>query len=334
MQEQRVEDKRVFSKIGGIYFLGGLLAQVMANVIYWLVIRVRPQWAANVNVSVIISTIGIYVIGMPLVIGLMQKIPVVPYERQAMKFHQWLGALVSCFAMGYISNFVGVFLTFCIGIVKGAEVDNPVLHTVTSLHIGVSFVCVVLIAPLVEEYVFRKVLVDRLRGYGEGMAILLSGVMFGLFHGNLNQFVYAFVLGMLFAFIYVKTGKIQYTIFIHMCINSIGGFFTPCALRMIDMEEYMRRYLLAVEYGDVNGLLTYTMDHVAGLLLLTCLGFFVIAVIVSGVIVVLLNLRKIQLTAGERSIPRGERFRTVVWNVGMMLFIVFWAIKIILQLVG
>jgi len=42
-------------------------------------------------------------------------------------------------------------------------------------------------APVCEELIFRKMLVTRALKYGEGVAILLSGLVFGLFHGDLNQ---------------------------------------------------------------------------------------------------------------------------------------------------
>ena len=80
------------------------------------------------------------------------------------------------------------------------------LEVATSSNLWVNLFIMVLCAPVAEELIFRKLLIDRLTQYGEGVAVLFSGLMFGLFHGNLNQFVYAFVLGLCFGFIYVKTG--------------------------------------------------------------------------------------------------------------------------------
>ena len=56
----------------------------------------------------------------------------------------------------------------------------------------VTFLYMVICAPILEEYIFRKLIVDRTVKYGQGVAVVLSGLMFGLFHGNLNQFAYAF----------------------------------------------------------------------------------------------------------------------------------------------
>ena len=81
----------------------------------------------------------------------------------------------------------------------------------------------VVLAPVFEELVFRKVLVDRVLPFGEWPAILFSGITFGLFHGNLTQFFYAALLGMVLAYVYIRTGNILYTIGIHACINFLGG---------------------------------------------------------------------------------------------------------------
>ena len=67
--------------------------------------------------------------------------------------------------------------------------------------------------------IFRKLLIDRLIKHGEFVAIFLSGLTFGLFHGNFQQFFFATICGWLWAFIYVRTGNIRNTIFLHMTIN-------------------------------------------------------------------------------------------------------------------
>ena len=53
-------------------------------------------------------------------------------------------------------------------------------------------------------------------------AILIGGAAFGLFHGNLNQTLYAFVLGAVFSAIVLLTNRLRYTIGIHMLINGIS----------------------------------------------------------------------------------------------------------------
>lgn len=79
---------------------------------------------------------------------------------------------------------------------------------------------VCLIAPVTEEMVFRGALLKVLSPYGSKSAIIISAVLFGAIHGNLQQFPIAFLLGLLFGFISIKTGTIFYTIILHMFNNA------------------------------------------------------------------------------------------------------------------
>jgi membrane protease YdiL (CAAX protease family) len=74
-------------------------------------------------------------------------------------------------------------------------------------------------APIVEELTFRKALCDRLHDTHEGYAAVISGLLFGLMHGNHQQFFLAFFIGMLFAMVYQRTGRIVYTMLLHGMIN-------------------------------------------------------------------------------------------------------------------
>ena len=80
------------------------------------------------------------------------------------------------------------------------------------------------IAPLAEEYLFRRLLLDRLRPYGDRFAILASALCFGLFHGNLNQFFYACAMGALLAYVVLRTGCLRQSILLHALVNftSVG----------------------------------------------------------------------------------------------------------------
>ena len=91
-------------------------------------------------------------------------------------------------------------------------------------------------APIVEELAFRKALLDGLSGTHEGYAAVISGLLFGLMHGNHMQFFLAFFLGMLFARVYQRTGRIIYTMLLHGIINLTGTLPEFCALYDTDIS--------------------------------------------------------------------------------------------------
>ena len=81
----------------------------------------------------------------------------------------------------------------------------------------------VIAGPVAEELIFRYMTFGRMRCYiGSKWAIILSSLLFGLYHVNLIQFIYCTIIGMFFAAIYDKSGNLWITIGAHMAINLIG----------------------------------------------------------------------------------------------------------------
>ncbi len=83
--------------------------------------------------------------------------------------------------------------------------------------------CVGILAPIIEELFFRKLLIDRLYRYGELGAILFSSVCFALFHQNVPQYFYTLLGGLLFGYLYCKTGSTLLVILLHMVFNIFSG---------------------------------------------------------------------------------------------------------------
>lgn len=86
---------------------------------------------------------------------------------------------------------------------------------------------VVVVAPVVEEFIFRGLIMTRLSKAMPGwLAILLSAAIFGLCHGHPVWFAYAFVLGAVFGLMDWRAGSIWPSILGHVAFNAIGQIFT------------------------------------------------------------------------------------------------------------
>lgn len=80
--------------------------------------------------------------------------------------------------------------------------------------------CMGILAPLAEEIIFRWLIYLRMRDYMRmSTAVVLSGLIFGIYHGNLVQALYAGVLGMIFAWLLETTGSLWTSVFLHMGAN-------------------------------------------------------------------------------------------------------------------
>lgn len=84
------------------------------------------------------------------------------------------------------------------------------------------FVGMVILPPLVEEYLFRHKIQETLKdGFGNVIAIVGQALLFGVLHYYMLQKIYATVIGLIFGVVKEKKG-IKATVCMHMTVNFIG----------------------------------------------------------------------------------------------------------------
>ena len=315
--------KKHFSLLGLMYFLGALIIIGVQVAVSMLVLAFAPSLLDNPNLSLLVSMLPTYTIAFPLTSLLIHQVPGVQMKKHNMKPTQLLGAFAISYALMYLSNLAGQFFTNIIGIIKGSPVDDAIADLVSELNPLTAFFVMVLLAPALEEWIFRKLLVDRTIRYGEGTAIFLSGLMFGLFHGNLNQFVYTFLIGAFWAFIYVKTGRLRYTIYLHMALNfmgSIGSLFFLGAISTLEGGSSV-----------MNGF-PFLLGMLIPLAIVIPYLIVVFGLVISGIVLLVTNWKRFRLIPAELFIPKEKRFSVIFLNAGMILYVLFWIIQIVLQL--
>ena len=315
--------KKHFSSLGLMYFFGALIIIGVQVAVSMLVLAFAPSLLDNPNLSLLVSMLPTYAIAFPLTSLLIRQVPGVQMKKHNMKPTQLLGAFAISYALMYLSNLAGQFFTIIIGIIKGSPVDDAIADLVSELNPLTALFVMVLLAPALEEWIFRKLLVDRTIRYGEGTAIFLSGLMFGLFHGNLNQFVYTFLVGAFWAFIYVKTGRLRYTIYLHMALNfmgSVGSLFFLDAISTLEGGS-----------SAMNGF-HFLLGMLLPLAIVIPYLIVVFGLVISGIVLLVTNWKRFRLIPAELFIPKEKRFSVIFLNVGMILYVLFWIIQIILQL--
>ena len=315
--------KKHFSSLGLMYFFGALIIIGVQVAVSMLVLAFAPSLLDNPNLSLLVSMLPTYAIAFPLTSLLIRQVPGVQMKKHNMKPTQLLGAFAISYALMYLSNLAGQFFTNIIGIIKGSPVDDAIADLVSELNPLTALFVMVLLAPALEEWIFRKLLVDRTIRYGEGTAIFLSGLMFGLFHGNLNQFVYTFLVGAFWAFIYVKTGRLRYTIYLHMALNfmgSVGSLFFLDAISTLEGG-----------FSAMNGF-HFLLGMLLPLAIVIPYLIVVFGLVISGIVLLVTNWKRFRLIPAELFIPKEKRFSVIFLNVGMILYVLFWIIQISLQL--
>ena len=110
------------------------------------------------------------------------------------------------------------------------------IHQPSALAVIVQFSYVVIIAPIVEEFIYRGAILTALSPYGRGAAVLFSALAFGLMHGNIPQAASAFGTGLVYAIIAAKCSSILPTVIIH-CLNNLLANFSSIS-DAIGLEHY------------------------------------------------------------------------------------------------
>jgi len=91
----------------------------------------------------------------------------------------------------------------------------------------ISVLSLVVMAPLLEEWLCRRVALKGLikNGYSPAAAIIWSALMFGVIHMNPWQAIPAFLIGLLFGWVYWRTNSLWSVIFLHAVNNGLSMIF-------------------------------------------------------------------------------------------------------------
>jgi membrane protease YdiL (CAAX protease family) len=291
--------RKVFSRIGYILAIMLILVQVIETIFYKITSAAVPQLWDKPWMTWVMISIGFYCTAFPVYCILMKKIPDSPKEAPK---RLSVVNLVIIFAIGmaalYIFNFISMILNSFLGSLKGELISNPLEKAINSSSFFYTLVFVGIIAPVIEEIIFRGILLNKIRRYGDKTALWISAFAFGFFHLNTSQIIYATALGLIFGYVALKTNGIQYSIILHMAINIMGSVVAPT--------------LATAGY-------------------LTVVGLIVIVFVVIGSVLFFLLRRTIVLYEGSQPIDKTERLGVIFGNVGIPLYFGLCIILIILM---
>lgn len=142
-----------------------------------------------------------------------------PFPSRFVKPSLFLCLLLAGMGMAVLSNVLTNYLMmFLNGFgIQSPQFYDPIAYTTTSLILNV--ISTAVLPALVEEMIFRGYLMGTLRPHGDGIALVLSAFVFGLFHGNILQFPFAFMLGLVLGWLVIQTGSIWPAVALHFGNN-------------------------------------------------------------------------------------------------------------------
>jgi uncharacterized protein len=290
--------KRILNRSGLALFLTAaavLLSQMMIEL--WIN-RFYPSAAESDWYVWCLTAVTMVGIGLPLFWLLMKGIPDSP-KGEVVKLSplKIIILFFICISAMYITNILSGALTIAIAYLKGdTQLYNPVAEAMMNGNFIISLIYASIIAPITEELIFRKLLLDKLRRFGDVPAILMTGIAFGLFHMNLSQMFYAAVLGFIFAYITIKTNTIRYSILLHILVNFLGTGVS----QLSTMDNWMIK--MAV-------------------------GQWVIASIIAGIILFVFQIKKITFKKADSLLMKKSAF---IFNPGTILYVLVCSVMIVI----
>ena len=202
--------KKSIEKIGF-----GIAIMFLISWIWAIFIRNKLNLTSVQNT--IIGIIVLYVIGLCLFKLIIKNIPNYKIEKGKISLKE----LVLCFLLQFSSILVMSVLTVILSKITGNEIGGEI-DALTPLMLFQ----LLIFNPIIEEYVFRKLFADKLLRHGELLFMLTSSFCFSIVHGvslGIPQILYTFILGMIWSYVYIKSGNLLIPITLHSLSNLFGS---------------------------------------------------------------------------------------------------------------
>ena len=283
------------------------LSKVLDQSIYW-------QWG--------LSLLPLYIFGFPCAYWFLKKnTRAIAPRRKKME----IGDLLLLFLIGRFFTLLGSTVSsFLVSFVETIG-NNPVIDYTSELINAAPWwlilIGAVIIGPIVEEIIFRKLIIDRLHEHGEAVAILFSSLVFALAHGNFYQVVYSFLNGCILGLIYLRSGNIKYSIAFHMVTNFLGSIVVlPIINAQIRLEALFEASAITSEYLSLSMLVS---------------GYGIAKIILAflGAIVFILYYKKfLPSPLALDPLPHGRALRIALINPGFLGFFIISAFEFWLNL--
>lgn len=152
-----------------------------------------------------------------------------------------LGVFLALFAQSLAASIESM-----LGIEMGSENTQQILGLIESFPIVILVSSI--IGPILEEIVFRKIIFGSLyKKFNFIIAALISSVIFGLVHAEIEHLLLYSAMGFTFAFLYVKTKRIIVPIFAHVAMNTfvvlVQSVYKEDIEKMIQEAEKIQSFI-------------------------------------------------------------------------------------------
>ena len=268
-----------------------------------------PTW-----LPLLIAYLAFFGIVFPLAALLLRRLPAAAPEKgniRAQHFFAFLPILFLCSFVGsQLSQWLVALLADAFGLQTGSA-----LGTLLLTHPLVMVFVLLVAAPLCEEWFFRKLLLDRARIYGEKLAIFVSALLFACYHTSVYQFFYAFFVGLIFGYLYLRTGRLWVTTLMHAIFNLVCSILPYVMLRFGIFGAFM-------EAETVDEQIAIIVENPVGAAVACVYGFICLGLLIGGCLLLGKYRKKVFFKPAACPLPPDTEGAAAFVNVGMLLCII------------
>lgn len=131
-------------------------------------------------------------------------------------------AVVAGVGVCMLANIIGSYVTAFLEQFGASAPEMPDMLEPTPTGFALYLIVFAVLPALLEEAVMRGYLLRELRPFGDGAAVFMSALFFGMMHGNIRQIPFAFVVGLVLGWLYVATDNIWLPVAVHFCNNGVS----------------------------------------------------------------------------------------------------------------
>lgn len=194
----------------------------------------------------------------------------ITYFNEKIKIRDLFMIVVLMFAVQAVTSIGGMLIELFLQIFGFSMLDDYA-DSIGMLNTVLGTVYIVLVGPVVEEVIFRAGIMRSLERYGVNFAIILSSIIFGAYHIFIYQGCFAFMLGILLAYV-AQRFSIKWAILLHI-LNNL--------------------------YSVVLGLLSGMDEAVATFVSLFIFGLYLVSII-GAILILVMNSQRIKAQLAAR----------------------------------
>ena len=268
-----------------------------------------PTW-----LPLLIAYLVFFGIVFPLAALLLRRLPVAAPEKGKISARHFFAFLPILYLCSYVGSLLSQWLIALLADAFGLQMGSA-LGTLLLTHPLVMVFILLFAAPLCEEWFFRKLLLDRACIYGEKLAIFVSALLFACYHTSVYQFFYAFFVGLILGYLYLRTGKLWVTVLMHAVFNLLCSILPYVMLRFGIFAAFM-------EAETVDEQIAVILANPVGAAVACVYGFICLGLLIGGCLLLGKYRKKVFFKPAACPLPPDTEGAAAFVNVGMLLCII------------